>query len=92
MVSNNIVRGRLSNLGEFFIGTTVTALPGDLMNGVGNVTFPWAVNGYTNQNGGGVYGSVTAGTTAFAGVQGEYVGTGATGSGVRGIYNTWPAC
>ncbi|MDW8303118.1 MAG: hypothetical protein RML38_11710, partial [Bacteroidia bacterium] len=87
-VTNNIVRGRLSNLGEFFIGAVATVLPGDLMNGVGNATFPWAVNGYTDQNGGGVYGSVTAGTTNFAAVQGEYVGTGTSGAGVRGSYMT----
>lgn len=85
LVSNNVVRGRLSNLGEFFIGTTNTTLPGDLMNGVSNVTFPWAVNGYSSFNGGGTYGSVQAGTTNFAGVQGEYAGTSVNGAGVRGI-------
>jgi hypothetical protein len=91
LVSNNIVRGRLSNQGEFFIGSTATALLGDLMNGVGNVTFPWAVNGYSAFNGSGVYGQVSAGTTNFAGVQGEYNGTSATGAGVRGIYLTGTA-
>lgn len=85
-VTNGVVRGRFSNLGEFFVGTTNTALPGDLMNGVANATFPWAVNGYTNQNGGGVYGSVTAGTTTFAAVQGEYNGTaGPNTAAVRGL-------
>lgn len=86
LVTNGTVRGRLSNLGEFFIGTTVTALPGDLMNGVGNATFPWAVNGYTSFNGGGVYGAIQAGTAAWGAVQGEYQGTAATGAGVRGLY------
>ncbi|TND07509.1 MAG: hypothetical protein FD123_3061 [Bacteroidetes bacterium] len=85
LVSNNVVRGRLSNLGEFFIGTTNTVLAGDLMNGVGNATFPWAVNGYSAFNGGGTYGSITAGTTNFGGVQGEYSGTSVNGAGVRGI-------
>ncbi len=85
LISNNIVRGRLSNLGEFFIGTTNTSLPGDLMNGVGNATFPWAVNGYSAFNGSGVYGSVTSGSTIYAGVQGEYYGTNTSGAGVRGI-------
>jgi len=55
------------------------------MNGVGNVTFPWAVNGYTNFNGGGVYGSVQSGGTIFAGTQGEYYGTHSAGAGARGI-------
>lgn len=64
--TNNIFRGRFSSLGEFFVGTLNTTLLGDLMNGVGNATFPWAVNGYSNQNGAGTYGQVTGGTTLFA--------------------------
>lgn len=81
---------RASSLGEFFIGALETVLPGDLMNGVseGNAVFPWAVNGYTDQNGGGVYGAVTGGTTLFAGVQGEYRGTNSQGPGVRGLTTT----
>jgi hypothetical protein len=89
--TNNTFRGRVSNLGEFFIGTLNTVLTGDLMNGVGNVTFPWAVNGYTAFDGAGTYGQVTAGTTIFAGVQGEYNGTNAQGAGVRGIALTGTA-
>jgi len=86
--TNNIQRARLSSLGEFFVGTINTVIAGDLMNAVGNATFPWAVNGYTSENGGGVYGSIQAGTTNFAAVQGEYVGTGSSGAGVRGSYMT----
>ena len=89
--TNNIFRVRISNLGEFFVGTLNTVLTGDLMNGVGNVTFPWAVNGYTAFNGAGTYGQVTGGTTIYAGVQGEYYGTGAQGAGVRGIAGTTTA-
>ncbi|HYE55945.1 MAG TPA: hypothetical protein VD996_13935 [Chitinophagaceae bacterium] len=89
LVSNNVVRGRLSNLGEFFIGTTSTALSGDLLNSVGNATFPWAINGYTSFNGGGVYGSLQGSNTSlFGGVQGENNSTSAVGAntaGVRGI-------
>lgn len=85
LVTNGNIMGRISNLGEFFIGTTNTTLPGDLMNGVANVTFPWALNGYTTQDGAGVYGAVQSGTTIYAGVQGEYFGTNALGTGVRGI-------
>jgi hypothetical protein len=85
LISNNLVRGRLSNLGEFFIGTTNTVIAGDLMNGVANAAFDWAVNGYSDQDGSGVYGQVTAGGTIFAGVQGEYNGTNASGAGVRGL-------
>lgn len=83
--TNNTFRGRFSNLGEFFVGTLNTVLTGDLMNAVGNVTFPWASNGYTAFDGAGTYGQVTAGTTIFAGVQGEYNGTNAQGAGVRGL-------
>lgn len=82
LMTNNIVRGRLSNLGEFFIGTTNTTIPGDLMVAVGNATFPFATNGYSSFNGSGVYGAVQAGTTQFAGVQGEYQST------IAGIFNT----
>lgn len=83
--TNNIYRARFSNLGEFFVGALNTVITGDLMNGVSNITFPWAINGYSDQNGAGVYGQVTAGTTIFAGVQGEYNGSNAQGAGVRGI-------
>ncbi|MCW3086486.1 MAG: hypothetical protein JWP12_3852 [Bacteroidetes bacterium] len=84
--TNNIYRARFSQLGEFFVGTLNTTLTGDLMNGVSNATFPWAVNGYSSFNGGAVYGGIMGGTTIFAGVQGEYNGTGAFNTaGVRGI-------
>ncbi len=86
--TNNIVRGRFSSLGEFFVGTLNTVIAGDLMNAVGNPTFYWAVNGYSpaGVNGGAVYGMIQNGnTTIFGGVQGEYYGTNAGGAGVRGI-------
>ena len=83
LFSNNLVRGRLSNLGEFFIGTTATAMPGDLMNSVGSAAFPWAANGYTSFNGGGVYGAVMAGATNYSAIEGAYMGTG-NGCGVLG--------
>jgi hypothetical protein len=58
------------------------------MNSVGNAVFPWAVNGYTNFNGGGVYGAIQgANNTTFAAIQGENNST--TGNfnsaAVRGI-------
>ena len=85
LITNNIVRGRLSNLGEFFIGTTNTVIAGDLCNAVSNAAFAWAMNGYSNQNGSGVYGQITGGATLYGAVQGEYFGTNAQGTGVRGI-------
>ncbi|MBK9046080.1 MAG: hypothetical protein IPL74_05035 [Bacteroidetes bacterium] len=39
--TNNIERGRFSALGEFFVGALNTVIAGDLMNSVGNATFPW---------------------------------------------------
>jgi hypothetical protein len=86
LVTNNVVRGRLSNAGEFTFGATTTATVGDLMGAVSNASFPWAINGYSSVNGGGVYGQIVSGTTVFGGVQGEYGGTGAQGAGVRGNF------
>ena len=83
--TNNIYRGRFSSLGEFFVGTLNTVITGDLMNAVSNITFPWAINGYSTFNGSGVYGAVQSGTTVFGGVQGEFSGSNASGAGVRGI-------
>ena len=83
--TNGIYRGRFSSLGEFFVGTLNTVIVGDLMNSVSNVTFPWAVNGYSSFNGGGVYGAVQSGSTVFGAVQGEYSGNSSSGAGVRGI-------
>lgn len=82
LITNNTVRGRLSNLGEFIIGATNTTVVGDLMASVSNATFPFATNGYSSFNGSGVYGAVQAGTTQFAAVQGEYQ------SNTAGIFNT----
>ncbi len=86
--ANNVVRGRMTNLGEFFWGTTNTTISGDLFGVVSSATFPWAVSGYSSNNGGGVYGQIQgSNTTHFAGVQGENTTT--TGNfnsaGVRGV-------
>ncbi|MFD0963541.1 hypothetical protein [Pseudofulvibacter geojedonensis] len=86
--TNSIYRGRFSSLGEFFVGTYNTVIPGDLMNAVSNATFDWAVNGYSANDGSGVYGQVNGGNTVFAGVQGEYEGTAYNGPGVRGLTST----
>jgi hypothetical protein len=81
-ISNGQTRGRLSNLGEFVMGATSTIQTGDLMAGVSNSSFPFAVNGYSGFNGAGVFGTISGGTTQFAGVQGEYE------SSSSGIFNT----
>lgn len=85
--TNNTYVARFSSLGEFFLGTLSTTLPGDLMNGVGNASFPFAVNGYTSYNGAGVYGQ-RQGTAAgiWGSVQGETPTTlAANNSGVAGL-------
>ncbi|MBS1798058.1 MAG: hypothetical protein JSS81_29850 [Acidobacteria bacterium] len=82
-MTNGNVRGRMTNLGEFYWGATNTAVAGDLFGVVGNATFPWAVNGYSSFNGGGVYGEVPSGTTNFSAIEGAYRGTG-NGSGIYG--------
>ena len=86
LVTAGIVRGRLSNQGQFLIGTTSATRSGDLMDGVSNASFPWAINGYSSFNGAGVYGAITGGTTQFAGVEGEYSGTGTINTAaIRGV-------
>jgi hypothetical protein len=77
---------RITAPGEVIIGATAPQLPGDLLISTGFTGYEWPINGYTAFNGGGVYGSVTAGGTMYAGVQGEYNGTHSDGAGVRGIY------
>ena len=84
--TNNTFRGRFSALGEFLLGTLNTATVGDLNSTVSNATFPFALNGYSAFNGSGVYGLISSGNTIYGGVQGEYNGTGTTGTGVRGIH------
>ena len=87
--TNNIFRGRFGNLGEFFVGTQSTILPGDLMNAVGNTTFPFAVNGYTSFPGAGVYGLRDTGSTgAWGAGQFELANTVAASRGAYGLANT----
>lgn len=81
-ISNGVVRGRMTSLGELHWGAINTAPVGDLLSSTSNATFPFALNGYSSFNGAGVYGAVQGGTTQFAGVQGEYFSTAV------GIFNT----
>lgn len=85
---NNIERMRINPAdGEVVVGAITSGLPGDMLCAVSNVALPWAVNGYSGQNGSGVYGAINAGNgTIFGAVQGEYSGTNNGGTGVRGSY------
>lgn len=89
--SNNIERMRINPVdGEVVVGALTSGLPGDMLSAVSSAALPWAVNGYSSFNGGGVYGQVRAATvTLYGAVQGEYNGAGtvlAPGAGVLGIY------
>ncbi|MFN3875253.1 MAG: hypothetical protein ACK4L7_05000, partial [Flavobacteriales bacterium] len=88
--TNNIERMRINPLdGEVIVNGMTSGLPGDALCAIGSAALPWAVNGYTNFNGGASYGQIRAGTaTIFGAVQGEYYGAGSSGpgTGVRGIY------
>src|SRR3989338_2285698 len=85
---NNIERFRLNpGDGEFVAGATASPYAGDLMAGVATAAFTFAINGYTSQNGSGVWGETLAASASnFAAVQGVYSGTGG-GSGVLGNFN-----
>jgi len=86
-ISNNIARGRVSPTdGEFVWGATASPYTGDALCGVSTAGTPFAVNGYSAQNGSGTWGEIlTGGTTNFSAVQGVYAGSGA-GAGAMGNY------
>jgi hypothetical protein len=86
--SNNIERARINPTdGEFVVGAAASPYAGDEFAAVATATTPFAVNGYSAQNGSGTWGEVLAGgTTNFSAVQGVYAGTGA-GAGSLGNYN-----
>jgi len=90
--SSNVLRGRVSALGEWTWGATGTAMAGDLTSTVANATFPWALNGYTSiaANAGAVFGQSNGIGSTFAiyCIQGEYNGDQSAGAAVRGISNS----
>jgi len=88
MYANNVERMRINPTdGEVVAGATASPYAGDMIAGVATATLPFAVNGYSAQNGSGTWGEVLAGsTTAFSALQGVYGGSGA-GAGALGNYN-----
>lgn len=86
--ANNVERMRINPTdGEIVAGATASPYAGDMVAAVGSATLPFAVNGYSAQNGSGTWGEVlAASTTAFSALQGVYGGSGA-GAGVLGNYN-----
>ncbi|MBK6986020.1 MAG: hypothetical protein IPH32_15305 [Bacteroidetes bacterium] len=85
---NNVERMRINPTdGEFVAGATASPYAGDEMSAVATAGLPFALNGYSAQNGSGTWGEIlAASTTAFSAVQGVYGGSGA-GAGVLGNYN-----
>lgn len=80
-----VERMRIRNDGRTSIGIS-TPDPTDLFTvNAQTSALPFAINGYTNQDGSAVYGNTSTGTTNFSSVQGEYGGSG-NGSGVSGSY------
>ncbi|MFN5845861.1 MAG: hypothetical protein ACK46O_09135 [Flavobacteriia bacterium] len=86
-ISNNIARGRVSPTdGEFVWGAIASPYAGDALCAVSTFGTPFAINGYSNQNGSGTWGEIlTGGTTNFSAVQGVYAGSG-VGAGTMGNY------
>lgn len=86
--ANNTERMRINpSDGEVVVGATTSPYAGDLFNGVSTATLPFAINGYSANNGSGVWGeTLSSSSTAFGAVEGVYGGSG-TGPGVLGNYN-----
>jgi hypothetical protein len=86
--SNNVERFRINPAdGEIVAGATASPYPGDVLNAVATASLPFALNGYTAQNGSATWGeTLAASTTAFSSVQGVYGGSG-SGAGALGNYN-----
>lgn len=88
MFSNGVERMRINPTdGEVVVNGTASPYAGDALVGIGTAALPFATNGYTGQNGSGVWGeTLAASSSAFSSVQGYYGGTG-PGAGVLGNYN-----
>ncbi|TGD57664.1 beta strand repeat-containing protein [Flavobacterium humi] len=77
-------RMKILNGGRVSINNTAPAAS-DQLTVTSSTTSAYAINGYSANNGSGVYGSISSGTTTFGAVQGEYFGTASSGTGLRGI-------
>lgn len=88
LFSNNIERLRINPTdGEIVAGATASPYAGDMISAVSSATLPFAVDGYSANNGSGTWGEIlAASSTAFSAAQGVYGGSG-SGAGVLGNYN-----
>jgi len=87
--TNNAERSRILSNGQVLINRTTASYSGDLLEAQGNATYPYAINGLTDQaSGAGVYGYNSASSgigvwgEAYNGVRGN--GLSADGIGVVG--------
>lgn len=85
---NNVERLRINPTdGEIVAGATASPYAGDMISAVSTAALPFALNGYSANNGSGTWGeTLAASTTNFSAVQGVYGGSGA-GAGILGNYN-----
>lgn len=85
--TNNTERMRVKNTGDFIVGGTDPGIAGDLFSVIGLTSFPWAVNGYTSQSGGGVYGWRSTGAADdWGAIQGEQSNDQTREAAVAGVY------
>jgi hypothetical protein len=86
-MSNNAVRGLVNSSGQLVWGATTPQNSTDLVSAIGTAALPFVLNGYSANNGSGVWGEIlAASSTSFSAIQGTYNGSGA-GNGVLGNYN-----
>jgi hypothetical protein len=86
-ITNNVVRGRLTNDGSLTWGTTTPVNATDLVSVVSNASNTTPISGYNSHNGSGVWGEVMAASaTNHSAIEGIYNGSG-TGRGIYGEYN-----
>ncbi len=86
-ITNNIVRGRLTNNGNFTWGTTTPLNSTDLLTVVSNASNTTPISGSSTNNGSGIWGEVmSANPTDHSAIEGIYNGSG-TGSGIYGEYD-----
>jgi hypothetical protein len=86
-ITNNIVRGRLTNNGNLTWGTTTPVNSTDLVTVVSNATNTTPISGNSSNNGSGIWGEVmSANPTDHSAIEGIYNGSG-TGSGIYGEYD-----
>jgi len=84
---NNAERMRfVPTTGSLYIGATASPYSGDLLGGISTATNTFAINGYSAQNGSGVWGEILSGnSTAYSATSGYYGGS-SNGAGVLGNY------